>query len=112
MEKLRKKELIIILIMIALSLAMIPLVTQINKGDVVSVYVGGVLTESYSLEVDREIEIKTDGGINILTIKDGKAMVTHADCKDQICVHMAPISKKTPGIIVCLPHELVIELRE
>ncbi len=112
MERLRKKELIIILIMIICSLAMIPIIAHMNKGDKVTIYVGKEELGTYSINVDQVIEIKTDNGINILTIKDGKAIVSHADCKDQICVHMAPLSKTTPGIIVCLPHEVVIELRE
>lgn len=112
MERLRKKELIIILIMLICSLALIPLIAFMNRGNKVRVYISKEESGTYSLDVDQEILIETDNGINVLTIKDGKAMVTSADCKDQICVHMAPLSKSTPGIIVCLPHEVVIELRE
>ncbi|MGI6029901.1 MAG: NusG domain II-containing protein [Eubacteriales bacterium] len=47
---------------------------------------------------------------NVLEIRDGKAFMQSADCPDQICVHMAPISREGETI-VCLPHKVVIKAR-
>ena len=46
---------------------------------------------------------------NNLVIKDNKAYVTDANCRDGICVDHKPVSK-TGETIVCLPHKLVISI--
>ena len=49
------------------------------------------------------------GGTNILTIKNGKAKMTDADCPDQLCVHQKAASKNHESII-CLPNKVVVEV--
>ena len=46
---------------------------------------------------------------NTLTIADGKISVTDANCGDHTCIHTGAISREGQQII-CLPHELVIEI--
>lgn len=48
-------------------------------------------------------------GYNLLLVSDGQARIVSADCRDQICVRHKPISAAGESI-VCLPHELVIEI--
>ena len=55
------------------------------------------------------IRIEGIGGTNLLVIADGSASVTEADCPDALCVGMGKISR-TGQSIVCLPHQVVVEV--
>ena len=46
---------------------------------------------------------------NVLTIRDGRADMTEADCPDKLCVHQKAISKNHE-MIVCLPNKVVVEV--
>ena len=84
-----------------------------GDGDAVVVEVDGKPYGTYSLAVDRTVEIRTgDGGkdVNVLVIKDGKAYVESANCRDGICAAHKPISKQGESI-VCLPHKVVITVK-
>ena len=84
-----------------------------GEGDTVEVKVDGKLYGSYSLSIDRTVEIRTgeDGKeLNLLVIKDGKAYVETATCRDGICAAHKPISRQGESI-VCLPHKVVITVR-
>lgn len=48
-----------------------------------------------------------NGGTNILTIKDGFAYLTDANCPDHLCVKQGKISK-TGQVITCLPNKLTV----
>lgn len=50
-----------------------------------------------------------DEAYNILTISDGTAFVSDANCGDHTCIHTGAISREGQQII-CLPHELIIEI--
>lgn len=79
-----------------------------DRGVSVTVEAGGVLLGTYSLSEDLEERFDLgDGNYNILRISEGRAEVTEADCRDQICVHHAPVSAAGETII-CLPHKLVV----
>lgn len=60
-----------------------------------------------SLNKNTRKTIKNHYGTNVIVVKDGKANVVKADCKNQICVHSRAISEKGETI-VCLPHKLVL----
>lgn len=84
-----------------------------GEGDTVVVEVDGKLYGTYSLAVDRTVEIRTGDGeedVNVLVIKDGKAYVESANCRDGICAAHRPISKRGESI-VCLPHKVVITVK-
>ena len=57
----------------------------------------------------KDQKIRINGGTNILTIKNGKAKMTDADCPDQLCVHQKAASKNHESII-CLPNKVVVEV--
>jgi hypothetical protein len=59
------------------------------------------------LSEDTRLEIVSDNGTNVVTVKDGKVAVTQADCPDQYCVKRGWCSGGTQ--IVCLPNRLVLE---
>ncbi len=79
-----------------------------GAGDMVSVSVDGEVIAEYPLAEDREVEIKSDGGYNLLIIEGGKARVERASCPDGICAAHRPISRDGESII-CLPNKVVIE---
>ncbi len=76
-------------------------------GDTVRVTVNGELYGEFSLDEDRTLEIISDGGYNVLVIKDGEAYVESASCPDGICAAHKPISRSGESI-VCLPNKVVI----
>ena len=81
-----------------------------NEGAVAVVRVNGVEQARYSLSEDRSVPITGYGasaGFNLLVIEDGRARVTNADCRDQICVGHAPIHRVGESI-VCLPHRVTV----
>ena len=79
-----------------------------SDGDAVIVSVDGEVIAEYPLSEDIEVEIKSDGGYNILIIEDGKARVESASCPDGICSAHRPIFRDGESII-CLPNKVVIE---
>ena len=60
------------------------------------------------------VRVTVDGSVygmttNVLTIRDGRADMTEADCPDKLCVHQKAISKNHE-MIVCLPNKVVVEV--
>ena len=81
-----------------------------GEGSTVKVEVDGKVIGTYSLSIDREVEIITGENreqYNVLVIRDGKATVSSASCPDGICAAHKPISREGESI-VCLPHRVVI----
>lgn len=62
----------------------------------------------YPLSNDLSVTIGDDA-YNVLTISEGKAFVSEANCGDHTCIHTGAISREGQQII-CLPHELIIEI--
>lgn len=97
-----------ILVVAAVLFAIVMFHRSKEDPDWVVVYVNGVETERYPLHTDAEYDIKeADGNKNHLSIKDGQAKITDANCADKICVHQAPASRNG-DMIVCLPHEVMV----
>lgn len=61
----------------------------------------------YDLSVDKTININNE---NIVQINDGEVYMKKATCSDQICIQQGHISQSGASII-CLPHELIIEIK-
>ena len=79
-----------------------------DRGYCVSIQIDGAEYGRYDLSADRVIEI---GETNRLEIRDGKASMVHADCPDQLCVQMAPVSA-VHELIVCMPNRVAVEVME
>ncbi|MBE5996796.1 MAG: NusG domain II-containing protein [Lachnospiraceae bacterium] len=77
--------------------------------DVVTVTIDGELYGAYALSEDREVDIDTEYGHNHLSIRNGSAQVTEADCPDGLCMHQGRISQDGE-MNVCLPHRLIAEV--
>lgn len=81
-----------------------------GRGDTVKVTVDGKAYASYSLSEDRVEDIHTgESGeqLNRLVIRNGKAFVETATCRDGICSSHRPIFRDGESI-VCLPNRVVI----
>ena len=103
-------DLLLIIVLIAVPTAMLSF--NIFSGHAketphIAVYVYGELYGKYDLNAPAIIEI---GETNTLEIADGRASMIHADCRDQVCVHTAPIGQESPGHIVCLPNGIVVSV--
>lgn len=112
MNKQIKKEILIIAAMILTAMIVIAVMRISEKGNRIVVFADDKEYGTYNLNIDREIEIKSESGVNILKIENGQARMISASCPDKICVHMSPLSKDTVGLIVCLPNRVVVEVKE
>ncbi|MDD3360715.1 MAG: NusG domain II-containing protein [Hespellia sp.] len=109
----KKNDVILIGAVLMIAAAALAAVFYFHKpGEKVIVTVDGEEYGRYDLNEDQTIQIDTDAGSNTLTIKDGRADMTDADCPDQICVRESPLEDDTPGTIVCLPHKLIVEMKQ
>lgn len=106
----KRKDLYLIVGVIILGIiaALIMKLTQ-KDGSMVVVTVKGQVYKTVSLKEEKEIQIETEDGLNIIEIHDGEVSMKEADCPDQVCVKHSKISK-TGETIVCLPHEVVVEI--
>lgn len=78
-----------------------------------SVQISGQEVKRIDLVPGQEKEtfhFKTKLGENDLIVEDGKVWVEESNCRDQICVHMAPIYQ-VGETIICLPHEFLVEVK-
>lgn len=114
-DKKRKIRNDIILVAVILIIAAAGLLFfGLNKeaGSSVAVNINGERTAAYPLSVDTEVTITTGENnehINVLTIKDGKAYVSEANCPDGICAETRA-AQYIGETIVCLPHKVMIEI--
>ncbi|MBQ9608104.1 MAG: NusG domain II-containing protein [Lachnospiraceae bacterium] len=107
-----KKDVIFIIVLLAITM-MIFIFMRISRdtGYNVKITADGKTVKTLSLDKDAEYVFESDKGYNIVIIKDGGVCVKEADCPDKICVNHKKISKVGEAII-CLPHKLVVEIRE
>ena len=84
---------------------------NLKQGNIVKITIDNQVKDCYNINNDTKVFIKDGKNINTLVIKDGKAYISEANCPDKICVAHREISK-TGETIVCLPHRLVVEIKE
>ena len=96
----------------AASLALLP--RWHAPGTVVRVTVDGEEYGVYPLDTDATVTIAPADGswYNILTIRGGSARITSADCPTKTCIHTPALTSDITGVIVCLPHSVVVQLQE
>ncbi len=84
-----------------------------SKGTVAEIYQDGNLIESINLSKVSNpytIPVITETGENIIQVESGAISVLSATCPDQVCVRQGKIHDGMVPI-VCLPHKLVIEIK-
>lgn len=82
-----------------------------KDGAEVLVTVDGKEYGVYSLNTDATVEVNTNLGHNTIRISGGKVTVSNADCPDGYCVSHIAVAN-VGETIVCLPHRVIIEIRE
>lgn len=104
-----KNDIIFIAAILAVvAIAAVALFLLRGEGSTVTVEVDRQIIGTYSLAIDRVVDITTDDGeMNRLVIRDGKAFMESATCPDGVCVSHRPISREGETI-VCLPHKVVV----
>lgn len=73
----------------------------------VEVWSDGKLLKTLSLAEDQTLEVKSENGVNIVQVSNGKVAVTEADCPDKYCMERGWCSGGMQ--IVCLPNRLVLK---
>lgn len=105
--------LIIILIIFAISFNFFFVKIKTNKSaDELVVTLHGEFYASYPLSKDGIYTIETGNNkqnINTFQIQDGKVKMLDANCPDRYCTHSKAIENNSE-IIVCLPHEIILEI--
>lgn len=112
MSKRRRMDFILIAVVLAAALISAAFVYMThNKGDMAVIKVDGNVISELSLSENTTITVEGyQGGSNVVSIIDGKAYVSEADCPDKICVKTGGISR-AGETIVCLPHRVVVEIK-
>lgn len=77
-----------------------------SNGKTVVIKENNKIVAEYPINTDRDIVLTH----NTLTVKGGKVFMSHADCKNQVCVKTGKISKKGE-CIVCLPNRVIAEVK-
>lgn len=108
----KKRDLYLIVLLLALgTVAFCFQMMTAKDGEQVIITVSGKNYKELSLNKNTEIVIKTkDHSMNKVQIQDGVVRMIEATCPDQICVKHMPIHK-TGEMIVCLPNEIVVEIK-
>lgn len=108
-----KRKLLLLAICITLLLIAQFILMKMRSGKDLQVLItqDGEVYGSYSLSENQTIQIESAKGYNIITIENHKVSVTESDCDNQICVNTLAISQDNPGVIACLPHTLIIEIK-
>ena len=75
-----------------------------KPGAYVDIMIDGDSVKTLQLDQDTSYEVKQQTGVNTVVVQD-------ADCPDKICEKHRAISQ-TGETIICLPHKLVVEIKE
>ncbi len=82
-----------------------------TSGKKAVISVDGKVFGEYLLNDEQTVNISTEKGNNTVVIKDGKVLVKTADCPDGYCVDHVAVDS-VGETIVCLPHRVIIEIKE
>ncbi len=106
----KKKEIIIVSIIIICSLISI-LFVNMNRinGKTVIVKINGV--EEYRYKIGENGEYILNNGTNKMCINDGKVYMIYANCDDHLCIKQGEINEIGESI-VCLPNRISIVIKE
>lgn len=82
-----------------------------KPGTYVDIMIDGTSVKTLQIDEDASYEVKQDAGVNTVVVQGGSVTVQNADCPDKICEKHRAISQ-TGETIICLPHKLVVEIKE
>ena len=102
----------IILIIVLLLISFIPFAfIDRSPAKIAVISVEGEHYKTVRLDKEAVFTVKTKYGENIVKIENNTVAVESADCADKICVRSEKI-KDSGEVIACLPHRLLIEVKE
>ena len=78
-----------------------------SEGGYVEIKKNGEIIASYPLSENREVEIESENGYNLLIIENGEAHIQDASCPDKLCMHQGPVSQNGETL-VCLPNKTTV----
>lgn len=111
--KIKKRDIIVILLILFLSLFMAFFAKKLKSnedGSYLRIELNGKEYGRYPLNKDKTFKIKIDEDeYNVIEIKNKEVRMKEANCRDLLCTHM-PSIKKVGETIVCLPHRLILEI--
>ena len=107
-----KTWIILIALVLVLSMGLsIPLLFSGTPATHAEITSNGKLLKTVDLRIDQTFTVTTEkGGINVVTVQDGKIAVTEATCPDHYCMKRGFCDSGAD--IVCLPNRLVIHFTE
>lgn len=83
---------------------------DVGTGEVV-IYKDGEVMEVVPLTAEKTVVIEDENGNrNVVRVEGGKAEMTEANCRDQVCVNTRP-ARKSGESVICLPNRVVVEIR-
>ena len=82
-----------------------------TPGAYVDIMIDGKSVKTLQLDQDTSYEVKQQAGVNTVVVQDGSVSVQDADCPDKICEKHRAINR-TGETIICLPHKLVVEIKD
>ena len=105
-----KKDIIVIAVLLAAALGTVLYISlSRSQGARAVVRIDGSICAVYSLESDGEYIL--NGGTNILTIENGTAYMSYADCPDKICMNTGKV-RYNGQTITCLPNKVTVTIEE
>lgn len=117
MKIFKKLDLVIIVSLVILSftphILLAKTIYKNHSSTYASIKISGDIYKNIPISTNKNEQtfiIETPHGNNTLIVKNNSIQVKDADCHDSLCVKQGVISKVGQNII-CLPHELVIEIK-
>lgn len=117
MNTLKKLDIVIIVFLLILSFTPNLIFSKTLSKDYSSTYanikISGKVYDSIELSSfkgEKTLDIQTSHGTDKVLIKDGSIQIIDADCNDKLCIKQGVISK-VGETLVCLPNELIIEIK-
>ncbi|MEF9992226.1 MAG: NusG domain II-containing protein [Romboutsia sp.] len=117
MKTLKKLDVVIIVLLVVLSFTPHFIFAKTWSKDYTSTYanikISGKTCNNIplsSFKGEDKFVIETSHGNNTIIVKNNTIQIIEADCHDELCVKQGDIFKIGESII-CLPHELIIEIK-
>lgn len=85
-----------------------------SEAVIAEIYSMGKCVQTIDLSAVKEpmtFEVEGKIGVNTVLVEPGRVCITDAECPDHVCISMGWLSAERPFPIVCLPNEVVIQLR-
>lgn len=78
-----------------------------TDGGYVELKKDGEIIAVYPLSQNREVEIESENGYNLLIIENGEAYIKDASCPDKLCMRQGKVSRNGETL-VCLPNKTTV----